>query len=76
MARTVHQFPIARAMRPDATSTATKLVRSLGYADPEYLSSGMLTYQSDIFSFGVVLLEVGSGRYCYCSPGASYTLAR
>ncbi|CAN6714652.1 unnamed protein product [Malus baccata var. baccata] len=29
-----------------------------GYADPEYILSGQLTEKSDVFSFGMVLLEV------------------
>uniref|UniRef100_A0A0A9G6U7 Protein kinase domain-containing protein n=1 Tax=Arundo donax TaxID=35708 RepID=A0A0A9G6U7_ARUDO len=33
-----------------------------GYAAPEYLSTGHLTAKSDICSFGVVLLEMLSGR--------------
>ncbi|CAN1846815.1 Probable serine/threonine-protein kinase PBL10, partial [Linum perenne] len=33
-----------------------------GYAAPEYLATGHLTARSDVFSFGVVLLEMLSGR--------------
>lgn len=32
------------------------------YLAPEYASSGMLTEKSDVFSYGVVLLELVSGR--------------
>ncbi|PWA93106.1 Phloem protein 2-like protein [Artemisia annua] len=34
-----------------------------GYIDPEYLKRGKLTKQSDMYSFGVVLLEVLRGRF-------------
>jgi serine/threonine protein kinase len=32
------------------------------YAAPEYIRTGHLTLQSDIWSFGIVLLELLSGR--------------
>ena len=33
-----------------------------GYAAPEYISAGHLTTMSDVFSFGVLVLEVITGK--------------
>ena len=38
------------------------MVGTLGYAAPEYINTGHLTSKSDVWSFGVVLLEILSGR--------------
>jgi len=38
------------------------VVGTYGYAAPEYVDTGHLTIQSDIWSFGVVLYEILTGR--------------
>ena len=35
---------------------------SSGYIAPEYLVDGIFSVKSDIFSFGVLLLEIVSGK--------------
>ncbi|KAL4322713.1 hypothetical protein HN51_067866 [Arachis hypogaea] len=52
-----------------ALSTSKSLTRvesdvkgTIGYLDPEYLATTMLTEKSDVFSFGIVLLEVVSAK--------------
>lgn len=35
---------------------------SSGYMAPEYASDGLISIKSDIFSFGVLLLEIISGK--------------
>ncbi|KAJ0794781.1 putative protein kinase RLK-Pelle-CrRLK1L-1 family [Helianthus annuus] len=43
-------------------SLNTRVMGTIGYAAPEYLSTGHLSTKCDIYSFGVVLLESMSGR--------------
>jgi serine/threonine protein kinase len=38
------------------------LVLSSGYMAPEYVIEGLFSIKSDVFSFGVLLLEIISGK--------------
>ncbi|KAF8683758.1 hypothetical protein HU200_044691 [Digitaria exilis] len=46
----------------DNTHVSTRVMGTAGYCAPEYLMSGKLTVSTDIYSFGVVMLEVLTGR--------------
>ncbi|KAJ6394181.1 hypothetical protein OIU77_023413 [Salix suchowensis] len=46
----------------DRTHVSTAVVGTYGYAAPEYVETGHLTIHSDVWSFGVVLYEILTGR--------------
>ncbi|KAL1211207.1 putative serine/threonine-protein kinase PBL10 [Cardamine amara subsp. amara] len=46
----------------EKSHVSTRIMGTYGYVAPEYLSTGHLTTKSDVYSYGVVLLEVLSGR--------------
>ncbi|KAB1224694.1 hypothetical protein CJ030_MR2G024680, partial [Morella rubra] len=56
-------FGLAReGPQGDRTHVSTAVVGTYGYAAPDYVETGHLTIQSDIWSFGVVLYEILTGR--------------
>ncbi|XP_074309154.1 putative serine/threonine-protein kinase PBL7 isoform X2 [Silene latifolia] len=52
---------------PDDNSShvSTRVMGTQGYCAPEYAETGKLTVKSDTFSFGVVLLELITGRKAF-----------
>lgn len=59
----ISDFGIARMFGGDQTEAKTKrVVGTYGYMSPEYAIDGLFSLKSDVFSFGVILLEILSGK--------------
>ncbi|KFK41458.1 hypothetical protein AALP_AA2G133300 [Arabis alpina] len=58
----VADFGLAKLNDSTQTHVSTRVMGTFGYLAPEYAQSGKLTDRSDVFSFGVVLLELITGR--------------
>lgn len=57
----VADFGLAKHSLDTDTHVSTRVMGTFGYLAPEYASSGKLTEKSDVFSFGVLLLELITG---------------
>ncbi|EFH38836.1 predicted protein [Arabidopsis lyrata subsp. lyrata] len=55
-------FGLAKLSQDNYTHVSTRVMGTFGYLAPEYASSGKLSDKSDVFSFGVMLLELITGR--------------
>lgn len=56
-------FGLARLGPSDGIShVSTAVVGTVGYAAPEYVQTGRLTYKSDVWSYGIFLYELITGR--------------
>lgn len=55
-------FGLARLMDHNKSPDATLTAGTMGYLAPEYLQTGKASMKTDVFSFGVVALEVACGR--------------
>ncbi|CAM8906300.1 unnamed protein product [Rhodiola kirilowii] len=58
----ISDFGLARICGGDETAAkTTRVVGTYGYMSPEYAIDGQFSVKSDVFSFGVLLLEIISG---------------
>ncbi|XP_043699527.1 putative receptor-like protein kinase At4g00960 [Telopea speciosissima] len=58
----IADFGMARLYPEDATHINTRVAGTNGYMAPEYLMHGQLSVKADVYSYGVVVLELISGQ--------------
>ncbi|KAA8524027.1 hypothetical protein F0562_010542 [Nyssa sinensis] len=58
----ISDFGLAKLDEEDNTHISTRIAGTYGYMAPEYAMRGYLTDKADVYSFGIVALEIVSGR--------------
>ncbi|KAK9706854.1 hypothetical protein RND81_07G156500 [Saponaria officinalis] len=58
----ISDFGLARLDEEEQTHISTRVAGTIGYMAPEYALWGYLTYKADVYSFGVLTLEIVAGR--------------
>ncbi|XP_059072381.1 probable LRR receptor-like serine/threonine-protein kinase At1g07650 isoform X2 [Cryptomeria japonica] len=58
----ISDFGLAKLFDREKTHVSTRVAGTIGYTAPEYALKGQLTEKADVYSFGIVVLEVVSGR--------------
>ncbi|KAI3916370.1 hypothetical protein MKW92_028976 [Papaver armeniacum] len=59
----ISDYGLARQLN-NREGTHTLVAGTIGYMAPEYIMTGRLTEKADVYSFGVLVLELMSGRRC------------
>lgn len=63
----VSDFGLSKLLNPEQSSHFTTMRGTRGYLAPEWLTSSAISEKTDVYSYGMVLLELVSGRK-NCSP--------
>lgn len=64
----IADFGLARLLPEDQTHISTRFAGTLGYTAPEYAINGQLSEKVDTYSFGIVVLEIISGKKMHRRP--------
>ncbi|XP_051127637.1 probable serine/threonine-protein kinase At1g01540 [Andrographis paniculata] len=55
-------FGLAKLLNSERSYVTTRVMGTFGYVAPEYACTGMLNEKSDIYSFGILIMEIITGR--------------
>ncbi|GAA0161369.1 hypothetical protein LIER_17700 [Lithospermum erythrorhizon] len=72
----VSDFGLAKLLGSEKSYVTTRVMGTFGYVAPEYASTGMLNERSDVYSFGILIMETITGRnpVDYSRPPAEVNL--
>ncbi|KAK3006528.1 hypothetical protein RJ639_015901 [Escallonia herrerae] len=69
----ISDFGLAKLDEEENTHISTRVAGTVGYMAPEYAQWGYLTYKADVYSFGVIALEIVAGmNNVKYRPGEEY----
>ncbi|PHT34986.1 Cysteine-rich receptor-like protein kinase 2 [Capsicum baccatum] len=71
----IADFGLARSFQDDKSHISTAFAGTLGYMAPEYLAHSQLTEKADVYSFGVLVLEIVTRRQNSQRENAEYTVS-
>ncbi|CAN8321657.1 unnamed protein product [Cochlearia groenlandica] len=70
----ISDFGLAKLNEEDNTHISTRVAGTFGYMAPEYALRGHLTDKADVYSFGILALEIVHGRSNKIDRSKNYTL--
>ncbi|KAJ0091346.1 hypothetical protein Patl1_14908 [Pistacia atlantica] len=71
----ISDFGMAKAFTKDEFEANTgRIVGTYGYVPPEYVRKGIYSMKYDVYSYGVLLLQIISGKRTACYYGSSENL--
>ncbi|CAN0904233.1 Cysteine-rich receptor-like protein kinase 42 [Linum grandiflorum] len=72
----IADFGLVRHFGADKSHLSTGIAGTIGYMAPEYLVRGQLSEKADVYSFGVLVLEIVCGKRCNAVIGESNSLVQ
>ncbi|KAG2325275.1 hypothetical protein Bca52824_008003 [Brassica carinata] len=67
----ISDFGLARLHDEEHSHISTKVAGTIGYMAPEYALWGQLTEKADVYSFGIVAMEIVSGKSIVKTKGSA-----
>ncbi|CAN0827010.1 LRR receptor kinase BAK1 [Linum grandiflorum] len=68
----VGDFGLAKLMKCNVTHVTTAVRGTIGHIAPEYFTTGRSSEKTDVFGYGIMLLELITGKSIYDLDGIAY----